>query len=107
MISDDEIEKAVDWLRDHALDAAKARAERVYCEEYRKSLKAILASQSNEKSEGAKERYAYGHEEYLSHLEDLKQAVLEDEKNRALRVAAELKIEAWRTMEANKRSVKL
>lgn len=107
MISDDEIEKAVDWLRDHALDAAKAKAERVYCEEYRKSLKAIIASNSNETSESAKERFAYASEAYQEHLAKLREAVLEDEKNRALRVAAELKIEAWRTMEANRRSVKL
>jgi len=61
MIQDSEIEKALDWLRDHADHVANTRAERVFCEEYRKSLKAIIASDSNEKSEIAKERYAYSH----------------------------------------------
>ena len=107
MITDDEIDTAVHWLASHAEEAARARAERVYCEEYRKSLKAILASQSNEKAEAAKERSAYAHPKYLEHLEALKKAVLEDEKNRALRGAAEMKIEAWRSQEANKRSIKL
>jgi len=107
MITDEEIEAAVDWLRTGAEDCARARAERVYCDEYRKSLKAILASQSNESSEAAKERWAYAHEKYQDHLKALRAAVLEDEKNRALRVAAELRIEAWRTMSSNIRAVKL
>ena len=107
MIPDKDIEAAVDWLRDNAEDAGKAKAERVYCEQFRKSLKAILASESNETSEVAKERRAYAHFRYQEHLEKLKDAVLADEKNRALRVAAEMKIEAWRTMSSNYRSIKL
>ena len=79
----------------------------MYCEEYRKSLKAIIASESNEKSEVAKERYAYAHERYLEHLDKLKLAVIEDEKNRAMRVAAEMKIEAWRSQQANMRAMKI
>ena len=42
ILSDDEIQKAVDWLRDNADESAKCRAERIYIEEYRKSLKALL-----------------------------------------------------------------
>ena len=42
MISDDDIQVAVDWLQDNAIESAKRVAERKYLEEYRKSLKAIL-----------------------------------------------------------------
>ena len=41
-ISDDEIDRALDYLRDNARDAAQARANRIYVEEYRKVVKAQL-----------------------------------------------------------------
>ena len=41
-ISEDDVQKAVDWLRDNAEACAKARATRIYLEEYRKSIKALL-----------------------------------------------------------------
>jgi hypothetical protein len=107
LIADAEIDRALDFLRDNAEPAARAKAERVYCEEYRKSLKAILMQEHNSESIGAQEREAYAAPLYREHLEKLKQAVFEDERNRALRVAAEIKIEAWRTMNANYRSMKL
>ena len=49
MILDADIEKAVDWLRDNAEDAAKSKAYRVYLEEYRKSLKAIIMAEHKDK----------------------------------------------------------
>lgn len=107
MFTDTDIERAVDWLRDNSVEAAKAKAERIYCEEFRKSLKAILASESNESSEAARDRHAYSHSRYQEHLYKLKDAVLKDETMRALRVAAEMKIEVWRTQAANQRSIKL
>lgn len=106
-ITDEDIERALDYLRDNAAPAAAAKGERIFCEEYRKSLKAILASQSNETSEHAKNDFAYSHQKYLEHLERLKRAVIEDEKNRGLRAAAEAKIEAWRTMSSNYRAMKI
>lgn len=107
MIDEAAIEKLVEDLLNNSGKAGELRGERVYAEEYRKSLKAILASQSNESSEAAKERAAYKHQKYLDHLEELKKAVTADEGNRAWRAGAEIAIESWRTMEANKRSVKL
>lgn len=107
MIEETAVEEAVDWLLRNAPDAGKLRGERVYCEEYRKSLKSILASQSNETSESARERWAYAHSEYQAHLERLKEAVTADEVNRARRATAELRIEVWRTQSSNNRAVKL
>jgi len=40
-------------------------------------------------------------------LQALKIAIDEDERMRFLRVAAEAKIEAWRSMNANHRSIKV
>jgi hypothetical protein len=107
MIDDTAVESAVDWLLKNAPEAGRLRGERVYCEEYRKSLKAILASQANENAEAAKERWAYAHSEYQIHLERLRDAVTADEVNRAQRATAELRIEVWRTQSSNNRAVKL
>lgn len=105
MISDEEIERAVDWLRDHAEEAAVAKAARVMLEETRKSLKATLMKENADQSIGAQEREAYADERYHTHLEGLREAVYADEKNKYLRAAAEAKIEAWRTMQANARGL--
>lgn len=107
LISDAEVERALDFLRDNAVPAAQAKAERVFCEEYRKTLKAMLMQQHSKESIGAQEREAYAAPQYVDHLGKLKAAVFEEERLRALRSAAEMKIEAWRTMNANYRSMKL
>lgn len=107
MISDEEIEKAIDYLRDNATEAAQARANRIYVEEYRKSLKAMIMKEHADIPVSAQEREAYSDKRYLSHLIALQQAVKEDEYRRFLRVAAEAKIEAWRTIQANHRSMKV
>lgn len=104
MISDDQIEQALDWLVKNATPAAQARANRVYCEEYRKSIKADLMGHKASDSLGAQERYAYSHPEYKQHLLALREAVEQDERMRWLLVAAEAKVEAWRSFQANARA---
>jgi hypothetical protein len=103
MITEEEVQKAVDFLRDNATPAAEARAVRVYLEEWRKTLKAQLMTEVGTESLGAQERYAYAHERYIKHLEALKAAVFEDSRQSFLREAAKAKIEAWRTESANVR----
>ena len=41
IITDEDIEKAVDFLKNTAEESAKYRAERLYLDEYRKSLKVL------------------------------------------------------------------
>ena len=98
MIKLGEIEKAIDFLRDSAIEAAQNRANRIYLEEYRKSLKAQIMSQYADLPVNGQEREAYKDPEYLEHLEALKEAVFEDEKLRFLMEAAKAKISAWQTM---------
>ena len=106
-ISKKDVEKAVDWLRDNADSCAKARATRIYLEEYRKSLKALLMSKYPDMSVSAQEREAYAHQDYQSHLKLMQQAIYEDERMKFFRASAEVKIEAWRTQQANIRAIKL
>lgn len=103
-ITDDEIDKALDFLRDNARDAAQARADRIYCEEYRKTLKATLMKEHGALSAVLQEREAYADKRYVEHLEAVREAVKLDEFHRFMRVAAEAKIEAWRTQSSNSRA---
>jgi hypothetical protein len=99
MISQRDIEKALDFLRDSAESAAINRSNRVYMEEYRKSLKAQLMSNNIDMPVNAQEREAYKNVEYITHLEAMKEAIYQDEKLRFLIEAAKIKISAWQTME--------
>lgn len=103
-ITDDEIDKALDYLRDNARDAAQAKANRVYVEEYRKVIKAQLMKENGTLSGILQEREAYADARYIAHLEAIKQAVEIDEQHRFMRAAADAKIEAWRTQSSNSRA---
>jgi hypothetical protein len=103
-ITDDEIDKALDFMRDNANAAAEAKANRIYLLEYRKSLKAILMKESSSESGVIQERNAYSDPRYIAHLEAIREAVFNDEKLGFLRAAAEAKVEAWRSMSANTRT---
>lgn len=99
--------KALDFIRDTAPLYAKAKSERVYLEEFRKSKKALLmraAEISGHKSSVSQEREAYAHPDYMELLAALQMAVEEEEKYRWMFVAAQAKIEVWRTIEATRRA---
>lgn len=95
--------KAVDFIRDNGKHYAKAKADRIYMEEYRKSLKAILMKKSMENAVNAQEREAYSHPEYVQLLEGLRQAVEVEETLRWEMVAAQARVEVWRSQEASNR----
>lgn len=95
--------RAVDYVLANAGKFAAAKAQRVYLEEFRKSKKAILMGQSTAKSAVEREQYAYAHEDYLALLGGLKAAVEVEERLRWDMVAAQARIEIWRTQSANNR----
>jgi hypothetical protein len=96
--------KAVDYILTNGKKFAKAKAERTYIEEYRKSLKAILMKRSSESAITAQERDAYAHPEYQQLLEGLREAVEIEEKLRWDLIAAQAVVEIWRTQQANNRA---
>ncbi len=99
------IEPALDFLRDNARDAAKARAELRYLAEFLKAKKAILkANVPHGTSNAAAEDIALSSPEYLSLLEAYKSAVLQDSYYAFKRAAAEATVAAWQTECANHRS---
>ena len=99
------IEKSLDFIRDNAEKLAKAKAMRIYLEQFRKSKKALLFIDSPKGTIQDKESYAYAHDEYLLLLDNLKIAVEEEEKLKWMMVAAQAKIEVYRTQQADNRFI--
>ncbi len=107
IVTDDEMEKALDWLRDSAAEIGAAKADAVRASHMVRVVKALVMKRFNELSLAASEREAMASEEYRKALEEDAAAAGEYEKMRALRDAAALKIEAWRTEGANYRSMRI
>lgn len=104
-MSDIDPNKAVDFLLKNAEKYAQAKAQRVYIEEFRKSKKALLMAECEEKAANAREQYAYSHPEYVSLLEGLRDAVQIEEELRWQQIAAQLRVEVWRSQEASNRNI--
>lgn len=83
---------------------AQAKANRIYLEEFRKSKKAILFNQAPDGTIADRENYAYSHPEYIQLLEGLKEAVEIEEELKWEFVAAQARVEVWRTNESTKRA---
>lgn len=97
-------QRAVDDMVRRAPQYAQAKAARVYMEEYRKTLKAMLMRQSTAKSAVDREADAYAHPDYVQHLQALKEAVEAEETHRWTLVAAQARVEVWRSQEASNRN---
>ena len=104
MTKDRDPHKAVDHIITHAQQFADAKAKRIFLEEFRKSKKALLMKQSIEGALGAQERDAYAHHEYIALLKGLRKAVEIEEKLRWDLIAAQARVDIWRTEQANLRN---
>jgi len=102
----EQIEKLIHEWRSSVSEYAKANADKVYLEQYRKSLKAIKESEAQEKGiKTGQERqaYAYSHPEYLELLKGLREATEKSEELRYRMKIAEERVGVWRTKQANGR----
>ena len=95
--------QAVDFILKNAKHYAKARGQRIYLEEFRKSKKALLMQSSKEETIGGQERDAYAHPEYETLLRGLREAVEIEETLKWQLVAAQARVEIWRSTEASNR----
>jgi UDP-N-acetylglucosamine 2-epimerase len=95
--------QAIDYILKNSEQFAQAKAERIYLEEFRKSKKALLMQKHREESIGAQEREAYAHPEYKELLEGLREAIEREEKLRWDLVAAQARVDVWRSLEASNR----
>lgn len=104
MITQDQAERAVDWLRENARPMAQARAERLYLEQWIKTVRATLQAESQEPSAAKAEMVALASPKYLAALQAYKAAIEADEYARFMVTAAEAKIDAWRSQESTRRA---
>jgi hypothetical protein len=98
--------RAVEFIVSNAPLYAKAKSERIYLEEFRKSKKALLmkdAMVAGFDSAVSQEREAYAHTEYKQLLMGLAAAVEKEETLKWQLMAAQMKTEIWRTESANER----
>jgi hypothetical protein len=103
MISDEDAERAVDFLRDNARRTAQAKANSEYMSEFRKVLKARIMREHESLPLGAQEREAYADPRYEQHLRAMQTAIEESEYQDWMMDAAETKISAWQTLSKNAR----
>lgn len=96
---------AVDFIIKTAPVYAKARAERVYLEEFRKSKKALLMQASAQKTAALQERDAYAHQDYQDLLAALKVSVEIEENARWQMIAAQTRVDVWRSENASNRTI--
>jgi hypothetical protein len=105
VIAETEVEKAVDYLRSSAKEAAQARAEVKYLGEFLKAKKAQLAiGFKNANSAAAAEHAALADPAYHEVLEGYKVAVENDAFHTFKREAADALIRAWQTQCSNQRT---
>ena len=99
---------AVDFLLKNAGMFAKAKAERVYLEEFRKSKKALLMQEAfcaGVDTMTGQERDAYARTEYQELLKGLREAIEIEERLRWQLTGAQLRVDIWRTNQANNRFI--
>lgn len=105
MISEEDIDRALEYLRDSAKPAAVARSQAKMLEKY---VSVVEAQQKQlrmgEGSNAAAQDAARASPEYRQALDAWAEAVKQDGEYTMLREAAAARIEAWRTHEATKRA---
>jgi len=98
--------RAVDYILKHSPEYAKAKSQRVYLEEFRKTKKALLmkdALSNGIEAANAQEREAYAHPEYQELLKGLAEAIEIEERLKWNLEAARMRTDIWRTEQANNR----
>ena len=96
--------KALRYIQENAGKYAQAKANRIYIENYSKTLKSRLALESDKKTLGDREMDAYGSAQYEELMRGLKEAVEIEENLRWMLEAAKMKVEVWKTQEQSRRA---
>ena len=97
--------KAIEFIIKQSGIYAQAKANRVYIENYLRSAKSKMMMESTATSIAAKEMEAYATDDYIGLLDGLKVAVETEEKLRWQLIAAQERVQIWRTQEATNRTI--
>ena len=106
IVTDEELDKALSWLRDNAQVMGEAKKRTVLAGNMLRHIKA-LEMKKHGGPVSAQEREAYASDAYKHALYEDAVAAGEYEKMKSLREAAALKVQAWQTESANFRSMKI
>lgn len=104
---DEAIETPLTFIRNKARVHAKAKSDRVYLEQFRKTKKAMLMVEAEKlgiKTVSERECFAYAHPDYIALLDGLRVAVEQEEYYKMQITVAQLRIELYRTEQANQRA---
>jgi len=104
MITEEQVEQAVTYLRENAKAAAKATAEARYLDDFSK----VVKSQQMKLFEGSianREMEAYSSQAYQEHLKAVEIAQGRDMYHRHMINAAQTVIDVWRTESSNERAL--
>ena len=107
MITDEEADRALHWLVNNAKTLGDAKARLVKAERMIGIVEAIETKDSDATSDTKKKADARASYRYLAAVNEEAYAAGEYETLRALRAAAEMKLEAWRSETATLRSIKM
>ena len=107
IVTEEAVEKALDFLRDNAQDIGESKARVVKAGHMVKHVEALLTLASEQKSVEARKCEAKTNQRWVDAVNEEAEAAGEFEKLKALREAASAKIDAWRTESATYRGIKL
>jgi len=107
IVTEVELEKALDFLRDNARALGDAKARLIRAGHMLKHIEALEFKMSDASSNDKRQADARTSEAYVTALNEDAEAAGAYEAMKALREAAALKIEAWRSESATYRSMKL
>ncbi len=105
MISDEQVESALNYLRESAPKAAVARSQAKTLEKYLGVVEASQKALQSGLSNAAAQDAARGSPEYKVALAAWREAVRQDCEFTMLREAASSRIDAWRTWSASNRAM--
>lgn len=100
----DRARQATEWLVDNAPRIAQAKYALVKAESMLRVTKSLAMAHSGQKAISAQERDAYTSQQYLDAVEAHAKAAGDYEELRAMKDAAQARIEFWRSMNANQRA---
>lgn len=96
--------RAIEYIQQNAIKFAKAKADRIFIENYLKTVKAKVMNASDSGSLGAKEAEAYASPQYIEQLNGLKEAVEQEEHLKWMLTAAQARLDVYKVQEYTRRA---
>ena len=102
-VLDDDLANALDKVEEYAPLWASAKKDRVVLEEFKRSKRSQLFLEASGSTVAEREHVSYAHKDYKEVVKGL--GIATEEEGRLLweLKLAEMRFEAWRTLQANRR----